>query len=356
MKLRAPEYYKNFQCIANKCNDTCCKQWEIDIDYKTTLFYQNIDGEFGKMLKENISSTLPNHFILDKNNKCPFLTKNNLCSIYIKLGEENLCEICKKHPRYYEWFKDFKECGVGLCCEEAARIILSQDRPFKTYEINISPEPYDSYNEKLYSFLSKIRDTIILYLEDKSVPFNVKLFNILCYSEILQKRIDNNDFDCLKNLDYIPIFSRNTTKTDLKNIIYFYSKLEPLNKEWIEYLKKSTSKIDKYSYTFTSFKTNINVYLQNLAIYFIWRYFLKGVFDKDILSKINFMVVSLIVINFLFWCKYTEKNNLLFDDCVNIVKDYSKEIEYCENNLNSLFNASYENYFFSIDYLKGLLL
>ena len=33
MKLRVPDYYDEFQCIADKCSDNCCiGGWEIDID------------------------------------------------------------------------------------------------------------------------------------------------------------------------------------------------------------------------------------------------------------------------------------------------------------------------------------
>ena len=35
MKLYAPAYYKNFKCIADKCEHSCCVGWEIDIDKET---------------------------------------------------------------------------------------------------------------------------------------------------------------------------------------------------------------------------------------------------------------------------------------------------------------------------------
>ena len=55
MKLRLPNYYKNFKCIADKCKDSCCSAgWEIDIDDKTAEFYKNVKGNFGDKLRKNI--------------------------------------------------------------------------------------------------------------------------------------------------------------------------------------------------------------------------------------------------------------------------------------------------------------
>ena len=32
MKLRVPDYYKEFRCIDKDCTDTCCAGWEVDVD------------------------------------------------------------------------------------------------------------------------------------------------------------------------------------------------------------------------------------------------------------------------------------------------------------------------------------
>ena len=30
--VTAPDWMKEFTCIANKCSETCCQQWNIDVD------------------------------------------------------------------------------------------------------------------------------------------------------------------------------------------------------------------------------------------------------------------------------------------------------------------------------------
>jgi len=122
-----PDYYFSFMCIADKCRHNCCVGWEIDIDEKTLDLYKNTDGLLGEELKKNISfESKTSYFILDENERCPFLLKNNLCKIISQKGEHYLCNICRDHPRFKNFYENVVEIGLGLSCEEACRIILSK--------------------------------------------------------------------------------------------------------------------------------------------------------------------------------------------------------------------------------------
>ena len=35
MKVACPTYFKKFSCIGGKCENTCCKAWDIEIDKNT---------------------------------------------------------------------------------------------------------------------------------------------------------------------------------------------------------------------------------------------------------------------------------------------------------------------------------
>lgn len=358
MKLCVPEYYKEFKCIANKCKDTCCKGWEIDIDKKTNEFYSQVDGGFGDKLRKNISKTEPKHFIFNSNGKCPFLNNNNLCDIFINLGEEHLCTICSLHPRYFEWFDGVKEVGIGMCCEEAARLILSQNQTFKTYDIDVPFEPCDTYDKNLFLALYKLRLKIIKHIEEPTIPLKNRILNILKSVELIQEKIDKNqladDFD-------IKEFNENPTLNNFKPLLNHFLKLEYLDSDFKKYLEKNISYYDIINQNseklnaFDKANPEVNTYLENIATYFIWRYFLKGVFDCDIWSKVNLMVVSLIAIKYLYFCKWMENGSLSFEDCIVIAEKYSQEIEYSDDNLKLLSDASYDNYFFSSNYLSGLV-
>ena len=44
MKIREPEYYSKFKCVADRCTDTCCRYWQIELDedaFKTVNKFKN---------------------------------------------------------------------------------------------------------------------------------------------------------------------------------------------------------------------------------------------------------------------------------------------------------------------------
>ena len=196
MKFRAPVYYSDFHCIADKCKNSCCSAgWEIDIDSETEEFYGNVSGDFGDKLRKSISNTKPAHFLLDGKKNCPFLNDKKLCDIFTVLGEEHLCQICKDHPRFYEWFDGVKEAGIGLCCEEAARIILSNKSPFNTYEVDIDNEDFDKYDTTVYNYLSECRKKIIEYMDNCSSNCMKKIKNVLWFGNMVQLDLDSGLLD-----------------------------------------------------------------------------------------------------------------------------------------------------------------
>ncbi len=117
-----PDYYKDFHCIAGKCRHTCCKGWEIDIDSDSLIRFQR-DG-IGHISEEGDP-----HFILDSEERCPFLNRENLCDLIIEHGEGYLCQICRDHPRFRSFWETGEEIGLGLCCEAAAELVLNRDNP-----------------------------------------------------------------------------------------------------------------------------------------------------------------------------------------------------------------------------------
>lgn len=136
MKIFAPDYYGEFKCSAESCKHSCCVGWEIDVDAKTAEYYKNIPGDFGEKLRENIDfSEEGGSFRLCENDRCPFLNERNLCEIYINLGEKALSQICSDHPRFRNFYESRAEIGLGLCCEEAAKLVLEKESKTKIAEI-----------------------------------------------------------------------------------------------------------------------------------------------------------------------------------------------------------------------------
>lgn len=87
MKLIAPEYYTKFHCIADKCRHSCCVGWEIEIDPDKLVYYRSIEGEFGARLQKGIAEADDAaQFILDDEERCPFLNRTGLCDMITALG------------------------------------------------------------------------------------------------------------------------------------------------------------------------------------------------------------------------------------------------------------------------------
>ena len=131
MKYIYPDYMDAFRCIADKCRHSCCVGWEIDIDSESAARFLSVGGRLGEKLKSSISVTPTPHFILDRDERCPFLEKNGLCELILALGEDCLCDICAEHPRFYNEFDGRLEYGIGMCCEEAVRLLVGGKAPVR---------------------------------------------------------------------------------------------------------------------------------------------------------------------------------------------------------------------------------
>ena len=78
MKTYAPDYYNEFKCIADKCKNSCCIGWEIDIDEDTLFHYKNLNDKFSKKLMQGIEyNDNCACFSLDGKGRCRFLNENN---------------------------------------------------------------------------------------------------------------------------------------------------------------------------------------------------------------------------------------------------------------------------------------
>ncbi|WP_296003524.1 flagellin lysine-N-methylase [uncultured Veillonella sp.] len=123
-----PTIYHEFQCKADRCENTCCQLWTIDIDEPTVERYHTMTGPLGESLRQAITvDDEGSHFVFSKEQPmCPLLNEQGLCKVVLELGEEGLCDTCHMHPRFYKYIEDLELCGVGLSCEASVEL-LAQD-------------------------------------------------------------------------------------------------------------------------------------------------------------------------------------------------------------------------------------
>ena len=197
MKLYAPQYYKTFQCIADRCEHSCCIGWEIDIDEHTLKRYKQLKNGYGTLIAKSIALDDTPHFRLGAHDRCPHLDERGLCRIILNVGEDYLCDICREHPRFYN-FTSVAEVGLGLSCPEAARIVLSSPDYATLEEIGSVETVADDVN-----FNGRAeRDKIYHILQNRSLDYPTKLESIYkTYAIDVGK--DDQWLEILDSLEYL---------------------------------------------------------------------------------------------------------------------------------------------------------
>ena len=307
MKLIAPDDYLKFRCIADKCRHSCCIGWEIDIDPDTRDKYRRIPGDFGLRLNAAIQDGEVSSFILGENERCPMLNASGLCDLITTLGEEHLCQICADHPRFRSYFADRTEIGLGLCCEEAARLILTREQPMQLTileddgsDIPLPPEEAE---------LLALRAALIDRMQDRSLP--------------LERRLDA----LLEAVDFA-IPDRDWAEV--------YRHLERLDPQWDAMLDAisplplgatPSGLSDRPLDPFGSF-----------TVYLLYRHLPGALEDDDIPGRVAFCVLSTQVLMAL--C--AAKEGCTMADLLDFARMYSAEIEYSEDNIAALLDALWE--------------
>ncbi len=291
MKIIKPNYYQQFKCIASSCKHNCCIGWEIDIDEDTLHYYQSIPGDFGLRLKENIALEETPHFILAPNDRCPFLSNHNLCSIISEFGEDALCAICADHPRFRNEFANRTELGLGLCCEAAGRLILGQTE--KTTFIEDQAED-ETFSPEEQAFL-QLRERIFSILQDRTLPLKLRL-------------------------EQVGALCGNAPLKPLEEWIDIFRRLERMDPTWDKYLVLFNEP------TFTRWENA----LEKAAVYFTYRHLAGAMEDGLFAERIRFIILSVRILAAL--TEHTDD----FEQVVDIARLYSAEIEYSDQNIDIL--------------------
>lgn len=301
-----PNYYPHFHCIAGDCRHSCCVGWEIDIDAETLKKYCGVGGELGERLKKNISSGKAPHFKLTDGERCPFLNEDNLCELIVNGGEELLCQICADHPRFRSFFTGRTEIGLGLCCEEAARLILSQ-REKVTFISLGEAEVLDREEAALLA----LRDELFALAQDRSIPIAAREDTIL-------RRV-----------------GAALPERSAREWAAFYLSLERMDEDWTALLQ------DLDDADLTVFESNMRAReteYEQLLCYFLYRYLPAALDDGDASGKAAFAVLSTRFLRQLGAWQYQKTGRFTRSDQIELVRLYSAEIEYSQENLDALYD------------------
>lgn len=349
-----PDYYKEFSCIADKCEDTCCAGWKIVIDKETLKKYKKIRGPFRWRMLRSVN-WMSGTFKQDKEKRCAFLNDKNLCDLYLAQGEDGFCHTCSSYPRHTEEFEGVREISLSVSCPEVARILMDRMDPvtFESYEDDVEEE-YEDFDPFLFSVLEDARNVMIKILQNRSLSIRARAATVLELAEEIQKRVDDGElFSCselIGEYEDKEIFEPHHTVevTDVQAAFRKLYKLELLKKEWDVQLNmtemllydegsKNYEAICKAYEEWTNDSPEMEIHKEQLLVYFLFTYFPGAVYDGNIFTKAWMAVYCVWMIEELWKSRWLENGKSLERiEMTESVYRFSREVEHSDKNLKLL--------------------
>ena len=360
-----PDYFNEFKCVADKCKDTCCAGWQIVIDKESIEKYKDIKGDYIWKVMANVDWE-ERIFRQDEAKRCAFLNENNLCNLYINVGEDSLCKTCRDYPRHAEEFEGVREVTLSVSCPEVARILMERKTPvhFVTEE---NPEieedlEFGDFDPFLYSIIEDARAAMLGILQNRSLPMTERMVLVLGMAHDMQRRVNRRLlFECdrviekykkVKSQEYVreylvakdPIEIENLAR-DTFPIIY---ELELLREEWHALLLKSQETLfgleeGEFAARKREFdlwkqeNTDIEIHLEQIMVYFLYTYFPGSVYDGQLFAKAQMSVYCTWMIELLWMARWLMNGKQLnLEEMTELLYRFSREIEHSDENLEAL--------------------
>ena len=314
MELFYPSYYKTFSCIASHCPDSCCHEWDVQVDADAAARYRAMEGDLGDALRASLYDEDGETYLRNENGRCPMWRTDGLCRIQAEQGHDALCQVCQQFPRLRHDYGDFVELGLELSCPEAARLILERPPELVTQTVPGGEEP--EYDGEIMDILRRSRPAALALLEKDtySVPQRLRLLLMLGYH--VQAAIDGAEllpFDPDAALMEAAQFAGTPDADALAQV---YRELEILTDRWQEKLDALTAPRWEEG-------------LCRIAQYGVLRHWYQAVSDWDLSSRIKLLLSG---------CALLARLPGALRDNAQL---WSKEIENSAVNLDALLDGAY---------------
>ena len=287
-----PTIYHTFQCKADRCENTCCQLWTIDIDEVTAERYHTMTSPLGESLRQAITvDDEGSHFVFSKKQPmCPLLNEQGLCKVVLELGEEGLCDTCHMHPRFYKYIEGLELCGVGLSCEASVELLAEDTQS----------------------------DQVIFTIEDDDGEFSPdECLTIQNIFELLAFDIDPALFQYAPNPD-VQYYT---------NLLHLYGTTEPIDEEW-------TAQINILSHDTGKLITSVQTYIANHDMSLFNKVFQYILYRQiDMLADYSFEAILSYAKDSV---EYILITSAIEGSPLKQVARWSQQIEYDEDNVDLL--------------------
>ena len=366
MTLRYPDIFPKFVCTCSDCKDNCCKMgWDIEIDEDTLAYYRGLDSELGRRLCENIYEE-DGCYYMSQPDGCPFLSEEGLCSVQQECGAEHISEICREHPRFYEWFGDYKEAGLGLCCEEVSRLVLTHERPMLFTEKQTDEAADDlEFDAELFAAVRTVRDRLTDIAQDRGFSVLQRLVVLSYCAEDIGDAVFDEDTERLKQLSgmlaidgfrmEIVVHAQQNIKerrkvfgkaAELLRLFSVFGRMEYMGSLGgrFETDEKTAEKMLGAEAAFDREYAGFQHELENVLVYFLYRYFIKCSRDLSACERLFSAVCMTLAVRGLFLREFAEKGSLpSLEKRIELVKEFSKEVEYDSDNMDIIYEEIQQN-------------
>lgn len=329
MLITKPDYYDTFRCLAGGCPDSCCKEWDVQVDEASAAYYRGLPGALGDRLRQVLRTEDDETVMTIVDGRCPMWREDGLCRIQAELGEEALCHVCREFPRLRHDYGDFVELGLELSCPEAARLILASSVPeYLTEELPGGEEP--DYDGEAMAILLETRRTALSLLADDR-PVGEALALLLLFGSAAQEALDTGEDAEPDAQAALETAKAHAVPGDPAEFAAFFRGLEILTPQWEALLSQISAPV-------------LLPVHKALARYLVSRYWLQAVSDYDLMSRVKFILISCLLVSMLPGAP--EETAQLF----------SKEIENDADNVDAILDAAYDSRAFTDTRLLGLCL
>ena len=359
-----PDYFNEFKCTADKCKDTCCAGWQIVIDEESIEKYKKIKGDYIWNVMTNVDWE-EGCFRQDKEKRCAFLNKKNLCDLYINAGEDSLCKTCREYPRHTEEFEDVREVTLSVSCPEVARILMERIAPvhFVTEERPEEEETleFGDFDPFLYSVIEDGRNAMIEILQNRNLPIKERVVLVLGMAHDMQRRVNQRQlFECDRVIEKYKseksqafvreyLKEKEAQEENLARKLYpIVYELEVLREDWYALLQESEKILfdsgeipfAEQKKAFDAWKVthpDMEIHVEQILVYFLYTYFPGSVYDGQLFAKAQMAVYCTWMIELLWQAHWVKNGKMLnIEEMAELLYRFSREIEHSDENLECL--------------------
>lgn len=363
MRRVRPDYYKKFQCIADKCTITCCQEWKIGVDNETNRKWKKLlppDTVVDK--KKNLSAYTVKKdgmrvIVLDEKLRCPFLNEETLCRLVCTYTDRVLSDTCTQFPREVHRFSTHEEETLMPCCpavidiwKDAEKVVFPKvDREYKKLLFVIREYMMELLEDSTQRLEDQLKQGFYILLElNKQDSLTMQLINEYFSSESvaqLREAISQIPMDELDSMD--------ECNELLQDLAVNYQK-EGLYKKYLDPILLQAEKLSE-TYVADTMCEDLQLFDKQFRQWQpLLRKFLLNEFYSDLLvpdGNLESMIVSMqwigmeyAVIRHSVFLKWMERKQFTYEELrdymvvITRMTGYEQEdiVEYLKNSFESL--------------------